>query len=79
MPCISTVCPWEAWYFGRGAKPEDPRPSSARTTSRSASSEFYKALHGLWPQVPTNKKIGVMWPNDADGNAIRACARSRCW
>jgi branched-chain amino acid transport system substrate-binding protein len=26
----------------------------------------------LWPQVKTNKKVGVMWPNDADGNAIRA-------
>jgi branched-chain amino acid transport system substrate-binding protein len=22
--------------------------------------------------VPTNKKVGVMWPNDSDGNAIRA-------
>ncbi|WKX14281.1 ABC transporter substrate-binding protein [Streptomyces sp. NL15-2K] len=21
VPCISTVVPWEAWYFGRGAKP----------------------------------------------------------
>ena len=22
-PCISTVVPWEAWYFGRGAKPQN--------------------------------------------------------
>ena len=22
--------------------------------------------------MPKNKKVGVMWPNDADGNAIRA-------
>src|SRR5579884_739345 len=21
IPCLSTVEPWEAWYFGRGAKP----------------------------------------------------------
>ena len=21
VPCISTVVPWEAWYYGRGAKP----------------------------------------------------------
>ena len=21
VPCLSTVMPWEAWYFGRGAKP----------------------------------------------------------
>ena len=26
----------------------------------------------MWPQVATNGKVGVMWPNDADGNAIRS-------
>src|SRR5450631_2234077 len=26
VPCISTVVPWEAWYFGRGAKPGAPSP-----------------------------------------------------
>ena len=26
VPCISTVVPWEAWYFGRGAKPGQPSP-----------------------------------------------------
>jgi branched-chain amino acid transport system substrate-binding protein len=25
----------------------------------------------MWPQVATNKTVGVMWPNDSDGNAIR--------
>ena len=34
--------------------------------------EFAKTYTASWPQVPTNKIIGVMWPNDADGNAIRA-------
>ncbi len=34
--------------------------------------QFYKAYVSLWPQLQTNKKVGVMWPNDADGNAIRA-------
>ena len=48
------------------------RPSSGRTTSASASRSSPSAYTHLWPQVPTNKKVGVMWPNDADGNAIRA-------
>ena len=34
--------------------------------------QFINAFLSAWPQVPTNKKIGAMWPNDADGNAIRA-------
>ena len=24
VPCLSTVDPWESWYFGRGAKPGQP-------------------------------------------------------
>ena len=43
-----------------------------RITSASASQQFASAYTTMWPQVPTNKKVGVMWPNDADGNAIRA-------
>ena len=23
VPCVATIVPWEAWYFGRGAKPGD--------------------------------------------------------
>ena len=72
MPCLSTVMPWEAWYFGRGAKPGQPSPfkwtyhfgfgvraSSTRPMSRNGTC------------IPTNKKVGVLYPNDADGNAIR--------
>src|SRR2546430_3135319 len=33
--------------------------------------QFFLAYTHLWPQVTTNKKVGVMWPNDADGNEIR--------
>ena len=24
VPCLATVCPWEAFYFGRGATPDKP-------------------------------------------------------
>jgi branched-chain amino acid transport system substrate-binding protein len=72
VPCISTVVPWEAWYFGRGAKPEQPSPFKFTFHFCFGVEEFNKAYTHLWPQVPTNKKVGVMWPNDADGNAIRA-------
>ena len=48
-----------------------PRRSGSPTTSASASQNFFDTYTHLWPQVPTNKKVGVMWPNDADGNAIR--------
>lgn len=72
VPCISTVCPWEAWYFGRGAKPDQPSPFKFSFHFSFGVAEFAKTYTSSWPQVPTNKKIAVMWPNDADGNAIRA-------
>jgi branched-chain amino acid transport system substrate-binding protein len=72
VPCISTVVPWEAWYFGRGAKPGQPSPFKYTFHFCFGVDQFHLAYTHLWPQVPTNKKVGVMWPNDSDGNAIRA-------
>jgi branched-chain amino acid transport system substrate-binding protein len=72
VPCISTVVPWEAWYFGRGAKPGAPSPFKWTYHFCFGVQNFADTYIDLWKQVPNNKKVGVMWPNDADGNAIRA-------
>jgi branched-chain amino acid transport system substrate-binding protein len=71
VPCISTVVPWEAWYLGRGAKPGQPSPFKWTFHYCFGVAQFFLAYTHLWTQVPTNMKVGVMWPNDADGNAIR--------
>jgi branched-chain amino acid transport system substrate-binding protein len=71
VPCISTVVPWEAWYLGRGAKVGQPSPFKFTFHFCFGVEQFFNAYTHLWPQVATNKKVGVMWPNDADGNAIR--------
>src|SRR5438105_8179673 len=71
VPCTSTVVPWEAWYLGRGAKPGQPSPFKYTFHYCCGVEQFFLAYTHLWPQVSTNKKVGVMWPNDADGNAIR--------
>lgn len=72
VPCISTVCPWEAWYFGRGAKPGEPSPFKWTYHFSFGVQQFADSFLSSWPQIETNKKVGVMWANDADGNAIRA-------
>jgi branched-chain amino acid transport system substrate-binding protein len=64
--------PWEAWYFGRGAKDPTKSPFRAGIHFCFGGKNFFDSYTHLWPQVKTNKKVGVMWPNDADGNAIRA-------
>lgn len=72
VPCLSTVMPWEAWYFGRGAKPGEPSPFKWTYHFGFGVGEFHKTYVSQWKLLDTNRKVGVMYPNDADGNAIRA-------
>ena len=71
VPSISTVDPWQSWYFGRGAKPGKPSPFKYSFVYCFGGEDFGIAYTSMWPQVKTNKHVGVMWPNDADGNAFR--------
>ena len=71
VPCMSTVMPWEAWYYGRGAKPGQPAPFKWTFHFSFGGAEFAGTYVAEWGLIPTNKKVGVMYPNDADGNAVR--------
>ncbi|WP_191602327.1 ABC transporter substrate-binding protein [Marinomonas algicola] len=71
VPMLSTVMPWEAWYYGRGAKPGEPSPFKWTYHFGFGAGEFYKTYMSQWDLLETNKRVGVMYPNDADGNAIR--------
>ncbi len=71
VPCLSTVMPWESWYFGRGAKPGAPSPFKWTYHFSFGVKNFFDCYVSQWHELPTNKKVGVLYPNDADGNAIR--------
>jgi branched-chain amino acid transport system substrate-binding protein len=76
VPCVSTVCPWEGWWLGLGGKlsavgaPTSPPLKWAFLFSFGVP-DFATAYLSMWKQVPNNKKVAVMYPNDDDGNAIR--------
>jgi branched-chain amino acid transport system substrate-binding protein len=72
VPCISTVVPWEAWYFGRGAKLGAQSPFKWTYHFSFGTGEFATAYTSQWSKITTNKKVAALYPNDADGNAIRA-------
>jgi branched-chain amino acid transport system substrate-binding protein len=67
VPCVSSVVPWQPWFFGRKG---DPAKGFNWT---------YHIFWGLedvianftngWKSVQTNKKVGGLFPNDGDGNA----------
>jgi branched-chain amino acid transport system substrate-binding protein len=72
VPCVGTVDPWESFYFGRGAKPGGQNPFRFSFLFSFGTQQFADAYTHLWPQVKTNKHVGVMYPNDTDGNAFRS-------
>jgi branched-chain amino acid transport system substrate-binding protein len=73
VPCLSTIVPWEAWYFGRGAKPGQPSPFHWTYHFCFGGGDFFVAYNSQWNgPVKTNKRVGILYPNDADGNAVRA-------
>ena len=67
VPCISSVVPWQPWFFGRQGNPAK------------GFNWTYHMFWGLedvianftngWKSVQTNKKVGCLFPNDGDGNA----------
>ncbi|MFA5904889.1 MAG: ABC transporter substrate-binding protein, partial [Desulfobacula sp.] len=66
-----TTAPWEAFYFGRGAKPDQPSPFKWTYHFCFGVNNFADLYVDQWSKVKTNMKLGVLLPNDADGNAIR--------
>ncbi len=67
VPCISSVVPWQPWFFGRKG---DPKKGFEWTY------HFFWGLEDVistftngWKSIDTNKKVGALFPNDGDGNA----------
>ncbi|MBU6502350.1 MAG: ABC transporter substrate-binding protein [Burkholderiales bacterium] len=71
VPCLATVVPWESFYFGRGAKPGQPSPFKWSYVFSFGVAQFAKSFVSGWAELPTNKRVAALYPNDADGNAIR--------
>lgn len=76
LPCLSTVVPWEAWYFGRGATAAKPFTYTYHFFVGVA--QFATAYRALWTRgdIQTNNVLGVMWPNDPDGKGDPPGART---
>ena len=67
IPCVSTVAPWQPWFFGRGGDP---------TVGFTWTYHYFWGLEGLipqfialWDKLETNKIVGGLFPNDGDGQA----------
>jgi branched-chain amino acid transport system substrate-binding protein len=67
VPCISSVAPWQPWFFGRKGNPA----KGFKWTYHFfwGLEDIIAVFLDMWGQLPTNKAVGAIWPNDPDGNA----------
>jgi branched-chain amino acid transport system substrate-binding protein len=72
VPLISTMAPWQPWFIGQQGNPGDP----ASWTPFTYAFHYFWGLEdviavftNMWNQLDTNKLVGGLFPNDADGNA----------
>jgi branched-chain amino acid transport system substrate-binding protein len=67
VPCISSIAPWQPWFFGRNGDPK----TGFRWTYHFfwGLEDIIAVFTDLWQALPTNRKVGALWPNDGDGRA----------
>lgn len=72
MPVISTMAPWQPWFIGQQGNPADPaswKPFNYAFHYFWGLEDVIAVFLNMWNQVATNKVVGGLFPNDADGNA----------
>ncbi|QRQ85862.1 ABC transporter substrate-binding protein [Cupriavidus oxalaticus] len=67
VPCISTMAPWQPWFFGRGGTAE--RGFKWTYHFFWGLEDVIEVFTNMWAMAATNKKVGGLFPNDSDGNA----------
>jgi branched-chain amino acid transport system substrate-binding protein len=67
VPAITSVAPWQPYFFGRKGDPAKPFKWTYHFFW--GLEDIIQVFTNLWGEVPTNKVVGALWPNDGDGNA----------
>jgi branched-chain amino acid transport system substrate-binding protein len=60
VPCLSTVTPWQPWFFGRRGDPTTPFQWTAHFFW--GLEDVIRAYESMWDQVPNNRKIAGLFP-----------------
>jgi branched-chain amino acid transport system substrate-binding protein len=67
VPMLATFVPWQPFYM-RGGKPPE-KPYTWTWMYHFGLEDAAQVRMALWAQLETNKKVGLLFPNDADGAA----------
>ncbi len=69
-PCLTTDCPWQS-YVGSRTNGDLTKTFQYTYHVFWGAEDVSASMLDAWGALSTNKTIGVMFPNDADGNALR--------
>ena len=69
VPCVSNDCPWQPYFFGRQEDPANPVPFTWTYHFFWGLEDVTANFMAMWDGLKTNKLVGEMWGNDADGIA----------
>lgn len=66
-PCFTNDAPWQDYFYGRGGKTD----VGFKWTYHMfwGLEDITGTFADMWSKLSTNKVVGGMWPNDADGNS----------
>ncbi len=67
VPCVTTNCPWQPYFFGRNGNPAKGFIWTYHFFW--GLEDVIAAYLPMWDSASTNKIVGGLFPNDADGNA----------
>ncbi len=67
-PCVTNDCPWQPFIGGR-ANNDLTKVFKWTYHTFWGLEDVQATFLDMWSQVPNNKVVGAMYPNDADGNA----------
>lgn len=67
VPCITTDCPWQPYFFGRNGVPGEGFQSTYHFFW--GLEDVIGAFLDMWGKSGVTKTVGGLFPNDADGNA----------
>jgi branched-chain amino acid transport system substrate-binding protein len=68
VPCVTSDAPWQPYFFGRGGKPDKGFDWTYHFFW--GAEDMIAVFTSMWASIPTNKVVGGLWGNDADGNAF---------
>jgi branched-chain amino acid transport system substrate-binding protein len=67
VPLLANFVPWQAFYLTRQKDPANPVPFKWTWMFHFGLEDAAEVRMGMWAQIVTNMKVGLLFPNDSDG------------